>query len=80
MPQFNAVERDEPLTHEEVVANWDDRRLTNMIVPILEHMVGVCEVIRDKAREDRMEETEDHYGAQLHSLDTVIDMLKEWRG
>ncbi len=79
---YFAIQHDEPLTPEQVKIVWDDALLTNVIVPILEHIIAHHEMMADEAGD---EGEADFYKEQFyltrvdHIAETILD-LKEWRG
>jgi len=77
-----SVVTDVPLRHEQVTAHWRDEFLTNVIVPHLEHIVGMYEVMVEHARSKSPvdENAEAHYQAKIHAMLETIHALHEWRG
>ncbi len=77
----NAVKDDETLSPTEVRDTWDDAFLTNVIVPILEHIMRHDDKMVDEMRLDPEDVVRRlYYERRMVDLDHVIDILKEWRG
>ncbi len=80
---YFALLNDKPLTPEQVKKVWDDAFLTNVIVPILEHIKR-----HDRVMVTQSEEPDSgmgvhasfFYRSSVRSLEAVIEILKEWRG
>ncbi len=72
----------QPLTNAEVREKWDDAFLTDVIVPHLENIIGVFEVMEDKAGDEGTANVyeEYFYAAQINILAETIHILREWRG
>ncbi len=79
---IEAVVNDVPLTPEQVRETWDDAFLTNVIVPILEHIIAHHEMMADEAGDEGEANfyKEAYYLQRAnHIAETVLD-LQEWRG
>ncbi len=75
-----ALRNDVPLTQEQVKIVWDDAFLTNVIVPILEHIIRHDNEMVDQSIEDGETVREYYYRRRMVDLNHVQDILKEWRG
>jgi len=77
---YHAISKDVPLTPEQVKEVWDDAFLTNIIVPILEHIKRHDDDMVAQAEVDGEKVLEYYYKQRMVDLDHVQDILKEWRG
>ncbi len=79
---YFAIHNDMPLTSEQVKKVWDDRFLTNVIVPILEHIRRHFEAMLEDPDEIDPEDDlrTEHYERRMSDLTYTIDILREWRG
>lgn len=77
-----ALLHDVPLTDQDVKESWDDRFLTNIMIPYLQHIVREYQT-----QLEELDRTEPpyiiagfYYREQLRSLENTILVLEEWRG
>ncbi len=77
---YHAISKDRPLTQEEVKIVWDDAFLTNVIVPILEHIKRHDNEMVNQAIINGEAVQEYYYSRRMVDLDHVQDILREWRG
>ena len=77
---YFAVKDDKPLTPEQVKRVWDDAFLTNIIVPILEHIKRHDDEMVSQAIEDEDVLGQSYYSRRMVDLDHVQDIVREWRG
>ncbi len=84
-----AVDTDTVLLPEIVTEIWSDAFLTNVMVPVLRHIVGnmerQLEDLEDEIRTDMTlspfnNQVYDRLSAQIIALSKVILILQEWRG
>ena len=78
--QYFAVKDDKPLTPEQVKRVWNDAFLTNIIVPILEHIKRHDDEMVSQAIEDDDALGQAYYSRRMVDLDHVQDILRDWRG
>ena len=77
---YFAIQNDVPLLPDQVKRGWDDAFLTNVIVPILEHIKRHDDNMVAQAEVDGELVLEYYYRRRMVDLDHVQDILKEWRG
>ncbi len=88
-----AVETDTVLTPQTIQETWNDAFLTNVMIPVLRHIVGnmerQLEDLEDEMLPDSLSDMTlspfnnqvyDRLSAQIIALSKVILILQEWRG